>query len=151
MLLCVIQCFVLAIIVVPAIEMESSVMSMFFLLLLTSLPVLLLALLISSLVSTTEAAMGLIPLVLIPQVILGGLISTFVTMSGFEKFLAAFMTSRWSFEAMTILEYEDTFPQGITNLGFSPDNFAIDIFVIIAYSVLFFLLTAYSLKRKDVS
>ncbi len=151
MLLCVIQCFVLAIIVVPAIEMESSVMSMFFLLLFTSLPALLLGLLISSLVSTTEAAMGLIPLVLIPQVILGGLISTFVTMSGFEKFLAAFMTSRWSFEAMTILEYEDTFPQGITNLGFSPDNFAIDIFVILAYSMLFFLLTAYSLKRKDVS
>ncbi|TDJ55888.1 MAG: hypothetical protein E2O46_01915 [Ignavibacteria bacterium] len=151
MLLCIIQCFVLAIIVVPAIDMESSVMSMFFLLLLTSLPVLLLALLISSLVSTTEAAMGLIPLVLIPQVILGGLISTFITMSGFEKILAAFMTSRWSFEAMTILEYEDTFPQGITNLGFSPDNFAIDIFVLLAYSVLFFLLTAYSLKRKDVS
>ena len=151
MLLCVIQCFVLAIIVVPALEMESSVMSMFFLLLFTSLPALLLGLFISSLVSTTEAAMGLIPLVLIPQVILGGLISTFVTMSSFEKFLAAFMTSRWSFEAMTILEYEDTFPQGITNLGFSLDNFAIDIFVILAYSALFFLLTAYSIKKKDVS
>ncbi|MGB5894707.1 MAG: ATP-binding cassette domain-containing protein, partial [Ignavibacteriaceae bacterium] len=151
MMLCVIQCFVLAIIVVPALEMESSVISMFFLLLLTSLPALLLGLFISSLVSTTEASMGLIPLVLIPQVILGGLISTFVTMSGFEKFLAAFMTSRWSFEAMTILEYEETFPQGITNLGFSPDNFAIDILFILAYSALFFLLTAYSIKKKDVS
>jgi ABC-type multidrug transport system ATPase subunit len=151
LLLCVIQCFILAIIVVPSLGMESSVISMFFMLLLTALPALLLGLLISSLVSTTEAAMGLIPLVLIPQVILGGLISTFITMSGFEKFLAAFMTSRWSFEAMTILEYEDTFPQGILNLGFSPDNFTIDIFVILAYSVLYFLLTAYSIKRKDVS
>jgi ABC-type multidrug transport system ATPase subunit len=150
MMLCVIQCFVLAIIVVPALEMESSVISIFFLLLFTSLPALLLGLFISSLVSTTEASMGLIPLVLIPQVILGGLISTFVTMSGFEKFLAAFMTSRWSFEAMTILEYEETFPQGIANLGFSPDNFAIDILFILAYSVLFFLLTAYSIKKKDV-
>lgn len=151
MMFSIIQCFVLAIIVVPALGMESSVISMFFILLLTALPALLLGLLISSLVSTTEAAMGLIPLVLIPQVILGGLISTFITMSGFEKFLAAFMTSRWSFEAITILEYEDTFPQGITNLGFSLDNFGVDIFVILAYSLLFFLLTAYSLKRKDVS
>lgn len=151
LMLCVIQCFVLAIIVVPSLGMESSVIGMFFMLLLTALPALLLGLFVSSLVSTTEAAMGLIPLVLIPQVILGGLISTFITMSGFEKFLAAFMTSRWSFEAMTILEYEDTFPQGITNLGFSPDNFGVDVLMIFIYSVLFFLLTAYSIKRKDVS
>jgi ABC-type multidrug transport system ATPase subunit len=151
MFLCVIQCAVLALIVVPTLNMESSVTSMFFLLLLTSLPALLLGLVISSYVSTSEAAMGLIPLVLIPQVILGGLISTFMTMSGFEKFLAAFMTSRWSFEAMTILEYEDKYYEIITGLGFSPDNFEIDIFVILAYSVLYFLIIAYSLKRKDVS
>ena len=150
MLLCIIQCAILAVIVAPSLDMQASMTSVFLLLLLTSLPSLLLGLFVSSLVSTSEAAMGLIPLVLIPQVILGGLISTFITMSGLEKFLAAFMTSRWSFEAMTILEYKNNFPQGITNLGFSSDNLSIDILVIIIYSAVFFLLTAYRLKRKDI-
>jgi len=150
LVLCVIQCFILAAIDVPAIGMDASFGGLFFLLLLTALPAMLLGLLVSSFVSTTEAAMGLIPLVLIPQVILGGLISTFLTMSGFEKFLAAFMTSRWSFEALTILEYKDTFDGGITNLGFSLDNMGVDILIILLYSAVYFLLTAYSLKRKDV-
>ncbi len=151
LLLCVIQCAVLAVIVVPSLDMNSSVISMFFMLLITSLPALLLGLLISSFVSTTEAAMGLIPLVLIPQVILGGLISTFNNMGDLEKFLAAFMPSRWSFEAMTIMEYKDFYDEGIYGLGFSADNFAVDIAVILSFSVAYFLLTAYSLKRKDVS
>ena len=150
LMLCVIQCLILAGIVAPALDMNASFLGLFILLLLTSLPALLLGLLVSSLVSTTEAAMGLIPLVLIPQVILGGLISTFITMSGFEKFLAAFMTSRWSFEALTILEYKRVYDMGVTNLGFSLDNMAVDIFIILIYSAAYFLLTAYSLKRKDV-
>jgi ABC-type transport system involved in multi-copper enzyme maturation permease subunit len=150
LMLCVIQCLILAGIVAPALDMNASFLGLFILLLLTSLPALLLGLLVSSLVSTTEAAMGLIPLVLIPQVILGGLISTFITMSGFEKFLAAFMTSRWSFEALTILEYKGVYDMGVTNLGFSLDNMAVDIFIILIYSAAYFLLTAYSLKRKDV-
>ncbi|GBD89137.1 ABC transporter ATP-binding/permease protein [bacterium BMS3Abin03] len=148
--LCVIQCFVLAIIVVPSLDMNSSVTGMFFMLLLTSLPALTLGLVVSSLVSTTEAAMGLIPLVLIPQVILGGLISTFTNMSTLEKLLAAFMPARWSFEALTIFEYKGYYDQGIDALGFSASNFAVDIIMILGYSVLYFLLTAYSLKRKDV-
>ena len=150
LLLSIIQCFVLAIIVVPSLDMNTSVISLFFMLLITSLPALTLGLVVSSLVSTTEAAMGLIPLVLIPQVILGGLISTFINMSGLEKILAAFMPTRWSFEALTILEYKDFYDQRIDILGFSANNFAIDIIMILGYSVLYFLLTAYLLKRKDL-
>lgn len=150
MFLCVIQCAMLTLIVVPSLDMQASIVGVFFLLLFTSLPALMLGLFVSSLVSTTEAAMGLIPLVLIPQVILGGLISTFITMSDFEKVLAAFMTSRWSFEAMTILEYDSGYPQGISSLGFSSGNLAADIFMIILFSAVFFILTAYSLKRKDI-
>ncbi|RKY94595.1 MAG: hypothetical protein DRQ13_08055, partial [Ignavibacteriae bacterium] len=105
MLLCFVQCAILAGIVVPSLNMESSFLSMFFLLLLTSLPSLLLGLFVSSLVSTSEAAMGLIPLILIPQVILGGLITIFGNMNVFEKVIAAFLTTRWSFEALNILEY----------------------------------------------
>jgi len=149
MLLCSVQCAILAAIVVPSINMESSFLSIFFLLLLSSLPSLLLGLFISSLVSTAEAAMGLIPLILIPQVILGGLITIFENMNAFEKIIAAFLTTRWSFEAVNILEYGDFNEMNITSLGFSPGNLFIDFVVILGFSVIFFLLTAYSLKRKD--
>jgi ABC-type multidrug transport system ATPase subunit/pSer/pThr/pTyr-binding forkhead associated (FHA) protein len=150
MLLCIIQCGILAGIAVPALEMEVTFVSMFLLLLLTSLQSLLLGLLISSLVNTTEASMGLIPLVLIPQVILGGLITIFEYMSEFEKVLAAFNPSRWAFETATILEFEELEPQRIIAMGFDPDNLAINIFVLLVFSVIFYLLTAYSLKRKDI-
>ncbi|NNG27123.1 MAG: FHA domain-containing protein [Ignavibacteriaceae bacterium] len=150
MMLCFVQCAILAMIVVPSIDMESSFFSIFFLLLLTSLPSLLLGLFVSSLVSTSEAAMGLIPLILIPQVVLGGLITIFANMSGFEKVIAAFLTTRWAFEGITILEYGDFYEMNITTLGFSPGNLFTDIVVILFFSVIFFLLTAYSLKRKDV-
>lgn len=150
MMLCVIQCAILAAIVVPSINMESSFLSIFFLLLLTSLPSLLLGLFISSLVSTSEAAMGLIPLILIPQVILGGLITIFENMNLFEKVIAAFLPTRWSFEAINIVEYGSLKEWNITALGFSPGNLFTDIVFILGFSVIFFLLTAYSLKRKDV-
>jgi ABC-type multidrug transport system ATPase subunit len=150
MLLCFVQCAILAVIVVPSINMESSFFSIFFLLLLTSLPSLLLGLFVSSLVSTSEAAMGLIPLILIPQVILGGLITFFENMTVFEKVIAAFLTTRWAFEGITIVEYGDFNEWSITALGFSPGNLFTDIVVILGFSVIFFLLTAYSLKRKDV-
>lgn len=150
MLLCLVQCAILAGIVVPSLNMDSSFLSIFFLLLLTSLPSLLLGLFVSSLVSTSEAAMGLIPLILIPQVILGGLITIFGNMNVFEKVIAAFLTTRWSFEAINILEYGGLEEGQITALGFSPGNLLTDIVVILGFSAIFFLLTAYSLKRKDV-
>jgi ABC-type transport system involved in multi-copper enzyme maturation permease subunit len=111
---------------------------------------LLLGLFVSSLVSTSEAAMGLIPLILIPQVILGGLITFFENMTVFEKVIAAFLTTRWAFEGITILEYGDFNEWQITALGFSPGNLFTDVVVILGFSAVFFLLTAYSLKRKDV-
>ncbi len=149
LLLCVIQCGILTGIAVPALEMEVAFFELFFLLLLTSLLSLILGLFVSSLVSTTEAAMGLIPLVLIPQVILGGLITIFKDMSMFEKILAAINPSRWAFEAATILEFEETNPAMITATGFEPGNLWLNITVLAGFSILFYLLTAYSLKRKD--
>jgi len=149
LLLCVIQCGILTGIAVPALGMEAAFPELFFLLLLTSLLSLILGLFVSSLVSTSEAAMGLIPLVLIPQVILGGLITVFKDMSDFEKVLAALNPSRWAFEAATILEFEDINPAMITATGFDSGNLAINLAVLAGFSILFYLLTAYSLKRKD--
>ena len=148
--LCVIQCLILAGMTSAAMNLDIAFPNLFVLLFVTSLAAVSIGLFISSLVSTTEAAMGLIPLVLIPQVILGGLISYFGRMPDAIKFLSGFMISRWGFEAALIGAYGDRNNQIITNIGYSPDNMVIDFIMVVLFSVVFLGLTAYSLKRKDV-
>jgi len=58
-----------------------------------------LGLLISTAVTSSEAAMALTPIALIPQVVLGGLLVP-MTNKGWLKYLMAPMPSRWSFEGV---------------------------------------------------
>lgn len=148
-LLCLIQCLILVLIVSQSLDFSGNITALFFILLLTSIASLSIGLLISSLVKTNEAAMGLVPIVLIPKIILGGLISKFAIMKDFIKVIAAFMISRWSFEASLISEYKSNSSIVISEIGFSADNMLSDIAVIIAFNFIFFYSTYYSLKRKD--
>lgn len=147
--LCFIQCLILVLLVAKSLDFSGNVTQLFFILFLTSIASLSIGLLISSLVKTNEAAMGLTPIILIPKIILGGLISNFATMKDFVKVIAAFMISRWSFEAGLISEFEHNAPNIITHIGFSTDNFVTDISIILAFNFTFFYLTYFSLKRKD--
>ncbi len=148
-ILCLIQCLILVLIVSNALDFSGNVNLLFIILLLTSIASLSIGLLISSLVKTNEAAMGLVPIVLIPKIILGGLISKFAIMKDAIKVVAAFMISRWSFEASLISEFESIASVVIGDIGFSKDNIGIDILVILAFNIIFFYLTYFSLKRKD--
>lgn len=148
-LLCLIQCLILVLVVSQSLDFSGNITALFFILLLTSIASLSIGLLISSLVKTNEAAMGLVPIVLIPKIILGGLISKFAIMKDFIKVIAAFMISRWSFEASLISEYKANSSIVISEIGLSADNMLSDIAVIIAFSFIFFYSTYYSLKRKD--
>jgi hypothetical protein len=58
-----------------------------------------LGLLISAAVTSSEAAMALTPIALIPQMMLGGLLVP-MTNKGWLKWLMAIMPSRWSFEGV---------------------------------------------------
>lgn len=148
-LLCVIQCLILVFVVSNSLNFTGNTTALFFILLMTSIASLSIGLLISSLVKTNEAAMGLVPIVLIPKIILGGLISKFAIMKDFIKVMAAFMLSRWAFEASLISEFKSSAPFVINEIGFSPNKLMTDIIIIFAFNLFFFGLTYFSLKRKD--
>jgi ABC-type multidrug transport system ATPase subunit len=149
-ILCLIQSLILTTITVYSLDFQAEFVSLLLLLFITSISALLIGLFVSSLVSTNEAAMGLMPIILIPQVILGGLISKFADMNDFIQVLAGFMISRWSFEAALILEFRDYNSVVIDSIGFNPDNLLIDISIISLFIVLFYFLIIYSLKKKDI-
>jgi len=148
-ILCIIQSGILTVITDLFLNLNSDPFDLFLLLFLTSISSLSMGLIISSLVNTNESAMAMMPIILIPQVILGGLISKFGNMNEFIQVLSGFMISRWSFEATLNLEFNPSYLQIINEIGFSSDNLTIDIIIILLFSILFFMLTIYSLKRKE--
>jgi ABC-type multidrug transport system ATPase subunit/pSer/pThr/pTyr-binding forkhead associated (FHA) protein len=149
-ILCIIQSGILTVITDLFLNLKSDPFDLFLLIFLTSISSLSMGLTISSLVNTNESAMAMMPIVLIPQVILCGMISKFGNMNEFTKVLSGFMISRWSSEASLILEFKSPELQKIIKeIGFSPDNLTIDIIIILLFFILFFMLTIYSLKRKE--
>jgi ABC-type multidrug transport system ATPase subunit len=101
--LCVVQCTVLLSIVYTALKLGHGTWEAFFPMLgtmiLSSMCAIALGLLISTAVTSSEAAMALTPIALIPQVVLGGLLVP-MTNKGWLKYLMAPMPSRWSFEGV---------------------------------------------------
>jgi len=148
-ILCIIQSTILSIITNSFLNLESNLFELLLLLLLTSVSALSMGLFISSFVNTNESAMAMMPIILIPQVIFGGLISKFGNMNEFIQILAGLMVSRWSFEAILNLEFNPSFIQVIDQIGFSSENLIIDILVIALFIILFFIFTFYSLLRKE--
>jgi ABC-type multidrug transport system ATPase subunit len=67
-----------------------------------------LGLVLSSVVRSNEAAIALVPIVMIPQIILGGAILPFQDMGEATKGVAGLMFSRWGFEAAMIVENPET-------------------------------------------
>lgn len=63
-------------------------------------------LLVSALASSSEAAVSLIPLVLLPMVIFGGILQPLDEMKAPARALAQVMPSRWAFEGLLTLESE---------------------------------------------
>lgn len=150
-ILCLIQSLILTSITIPSLELNSNFYQLSSFLFFVSLSSLMIGLFVSSLVNTNESAMGLMPIILIPQVILGGLISKFANMNEFIQTLAAFMISRWSFESILILEFGNYNSFVIREIGFNSDNLPLDITIISLFFILFYFLTIYSLKRKDIT
>jgi ABC-type transport system involved in multi-copper enzyme maturation permease subunit len=59
-----------------------------------------LGLMLSSLVKTPQAATAFVPLLLIPQIILGGLVVPIPELSTVSRGLSSVMPTRWAFEAI---------------------------------------------------
>jgi hypothetical protein len=109
-LLCVIQCTVLLGIAFPALGLGDYSGAAFFTMLIFMIVTAMCAastgLLISTVVTSSEAAMALTPIALIPQVVLGGRMVP-MTNKPWLEFVMALMPSRWSFEGLLAAERQE--------------------------------------------
>ena len=104
---CAIQCIILLSLVYFPLQLEGSFLLMYAMLLLVSLAGLGMGLTLSALVNSGEAAVALVPLLLIPQIILGGVIMPIHNLNTPMKVLSTLMVARWGYESMLYIEYGD--------------------------------------------
>ena len=101
---CVAQCLILLSVVHWGNGLHGSWWPMFGLLVLSSGVGLALGLTVSAIVKTSEVAIALLPLLLLPMVILGGVLQAQHEMNSAMRLCSNVMPSRWSFEGLLILE-----------------------------------------------
>ena len=102
--LCLFQCAALLGIVHWGNGLHGSWTVMFGLLTLSSLLGLAIGLAVSALAKTSEVAIGLLPLILLPMVILGGVMQPPHEMNAPMRWCSNVMPSRWSFEGLLLVE-----------------------------------------------
>ena len=106
-MLCTVQCTVLLTIVFAALGLgdysAASYVIMLVFMIVTAMAAASIGLLLSTVVTSSEAAMALTPIALIPQVVLGGRMVP-MTNKGWLEFVMALMPSRWSFEGLLAAE-----------------------------------------------
>jgi ABC transport system ATP-binding/permease protein len=102
--LCLLQCLILLGIVAIGAGLQSSLPKMFALLSLVSLVGVSIGLLVSAVAKTSEVAIAILPLVLLPMVILAGVLHPLHEMNRGVSMLAQMMPSRWAFEGMLVME-----------------------------------------------
>jgi ABC-type multidrug transport system ATPase subunit/pSer/pThr/pTyr-binding forkhead associated (FHA) protein len=102
--LCLIQCGLLLGIIYHPCRLHGDPLRMLAILLLAALIGVALGLLISALARSSEVAIALVPLVLLPMVILGGMMLPLHMMEKAVQWLAALMPSRWAFEGLSLVD-----------------------------------------------
>jgi ABC-type multidrug transport system ATPase subunit len=113
-ILCIVQCTVLLGIVYPAVGLGGgdwdAFPTMLGMMILTAMCAVAIGLLLSTVVVSSEAAMALTPIALIPQVVLGGRMVP-MTSKSWLKPVMSFIPARWSFEGLLGAE-RDAVAQG---------------------------------------
>jgi ABC transport system ATP-binding/permease protein len=105
--LCAVQCALLLGLVYPTLGYGGNPLWLYLMLFLSSLAGVGMGMVLSSVVRSSEAAMALVPLLLIPQIVLGGIIMPIHELSAPMRVLSAAMVSRWGYEAVLHIEYAD--------------------------------------------
>lgn len=104
--LCFLQCLVMLALVAWGCDLQGNWLALLGLLTLVALVGTGFGLLVSALARTSEVALGLVPLILIPMVILGGALFPRHDMPQPAQSLTQAMASRWAFEGVLLLESE---------------------------------------------
>jgi ABC-type multidrug transport system ATPase subunit len=99
-----VQCLLLLAIVAPACRIDSPWLGVFAVVYAAALAGGGLGLLISATLKTTEAASGILPVLLLPMIVLGGILVPLADLPAITRPLAALMPSRWAFEGLVVPE-----------------------------------------------
>lgn len=143
--LCFAQSILLALVNVVFKDFNMDYPALLFVLFITSFTATNMGLVLSSFVKTGESAMTIVPLMLIPQVVLGGMIVPYQFFSDLVKILAVPMISRWAFELLILIEDN---PFIIGELGFDKDWLGMDIIIVLGMCILFIFTTKYLIKKR---
>ena len=104
---CLVQCGALAFIVHQGCGLRAPWRPLLAVLVITSLVGMALGLLLSARAPSSEVAISLVPLALLPMVILGGILQPPHKMALVAEGLSSVMPSRWAFEAMLVMESDE--------------------------------------------
>ncbi len=102
--LCAIQCSLLLAIVHTGCRLEAPAGGVWLTLFMAANVAVVLGLCLSAAVRSAEAATSVLPLVILPMVVLGGILLPIADLPGPANFLADSMPSRWAFEGIVIAE-----------------------------------------------
>jgi len=137
--LCLIQCLILIAVVASLVHIEGSSFMMFGVIFLSSLGGLTLGLFISALVDTTDKALAVLPLILIPQILFSGTVVEIDNMIPMSQGISDFMICRWSYGLLKKISVWDK--------GFIWDS---DLLILASFVPILILLTLFFQKRKDL-
>ena len=169
-LLCFIQCVIMVGIIYPALGLKGNLFQMIAVTFLSSLAGLSIGLFISSIMKTQQAAIAIVPIVLLPMVILSGGIISVKQMNKPTLAMSYAMPTRWAFEKIIHVEDDGNAeynnnqhaPNSGANRGANPasytnqlygDNWKKDetiIFIMVGFILSFIGLTMGVLKKKDI-
>lgn len=161
-ILCLIQCLILVGVLHPGLEYKGSFIQIVGVVFLSSLVGLSIGMLISSLTGTQQQAIGILPLVLIPVVILGGGMRSINDMPDEARILSYIAPSRWAYEQIIHVEQDGVDEQKETDLSLMLKQDKIEYLfgeykqkdevlmgIMVGFVVGFIVLTMIALKQKD--
>jgi len=153
-LLCFVQCLVIAAAILTYFSgLEIAFVPLMGILLLASFAAMLLGLLISTISKTSEAAMALVPIAVIPQVVLAGIVSIYQNMHESTQWLADLAISRWATQAIfqqasiKVLDISMSIHESTNCFGKAYSLEKI-IFILLTFSFIYFGITALILKNR---
>lgn len=152
-----IQTFLIAVIIWPAVELHSNFFLGWAILTLIAACGISLGLLVSASSRTEVTAISTIPLLLLPQLMLGGFIKRYgelmLTHNGVQDNLSDLMPLRWAFEAIINLEYQSLLTIPEHNLysidyiiGFAARSSGLAVLALLAFTMIFLILTQIRLQ-----
>ena len=156
--LCAIQCIVLLAIVHAGNGFGSSWLLSLLILFLISMVGVGIGLVVSAVARSTEFAIGLLPVIIIPMVVLGGILQPIHEMNVIARALCQVMPSRWGFEALLVQEANER-PVGPNGIDMAEQYFPYDterlgtaagLITLFTMSVLLYITVVWILSSRDI-